>query len=116
VSQIRFFTDEDVQGAIAVQLRANSYDALSTVEAGRLGSDDEPQLSWAAQQGRVLVSYNVGDFARIHGKWVAAGKSHCGVIVSVQRTISDSLRRLLHLATTLSAEDVEDRLEYLSDW
>jgi uncharacterized protein with PIN domain len=116
VNQIRFFTDEDLQGAIAAQLRTNGYDAVSTVEAGRLGEDDEAQLVWAAQQGRVLVTYNVGDFAQMHGEWMAAGDEHAGIIVSTQRTISDALRRLRRLASGLSAGDMRNRLEYLSDW
>jgi hypothetical protein len=116
VSQIKFFTDEDVQRAVAEQLRAAGFDAISTPEAGRLGIDDETQLEWATQQARVLVSYNVADFPRIHYEWSIAGKGHSGIVVSTQRSIGDALRRLLNLGGSLTAEDAEDRLEYLSDW
>ena len=37
MTRVRFFTDEDVHGQVAVQLRAMGFDALSTPEAGRLG-------------------------------------------------------------------------------
>jgi hypothetical protein len=44
----RFFTDEDVYGAVAPALRKAGFDAVSTPEARRLGESDESQLTWAA--------------------------------------------------------------------
>ena len=35
MSRARFYTDEDVHGAVAVQLRSQGFDAVSTPEAGR---------------------------------------------------------------------------------
>lgn len=116
MSQVRFFTDEDVYGAVAAQLRAAGFDAISTPEAGRLGCDDPDQLLWAFGQNRTLVTFNVSDFARLHHEWLAQGGHHAGLIVSQQRPIGDLLRRLLNLARSLSAADMQDRLEYLSRW
>ena len=45
MSQIRFFTDEDVYRTVAAALRRGGFDALSTPESGRLGESDEDQLS-----------------------------------------------------------------------
>ena|SRR5438105_693222 len=116
MSQTRFFTDEDVYGVIAGQLRKAGFDAVSTPEAGRLGELDPSQLAWAAQEGRALVTFNVEDFARLHHEWMAQGQHHAGIIVSSQRPVGDTIRRLIHLGQTLSAEDMQDRLEYLSGW
>ena len=116
MSSPRLLLDEDMPGALAPQLRAAGYDAVSTPEAGRLGESDPSQLAWAAQEGRVIATFNVSDFARLHHEWMNQGLQHAGVIVSQQRTIGDTLRRLLHLAQTLSAEEMQDRLEYLSNW
>lgn len=116
MSLIRLFTDEDMQVAVAVQLRAAGFDAIATPEANRLGESDRSQLLWAAQQGRMLATYNVPDFARIHWEWINQGLHHAGIVVSRQRPIGDVLRRLLHLAQTLSADEMQDRLEYLSNW
>src|SRR4051794_35690905 len=116
MTPIRFFTDEDVYGQVAVHLRAAGFDAVATPEAGRLGQLDPAQLSWAAQQGRVLLTFNVGDFARLHHQWMSQGLHHAGLIVSQQRPLGDLLRRLLHLARTLGADDMQDRLEYLANW
>ena len=61
MTPVRFFTDEDIHRAVASQLRAAGFDALSAPEAGRLGEEDEAQLIWAAREGRVLVTFNVAD-------------------------------------------------------
>ncbi len=111
-----FFTDEDVYAAIAPALRKAGLEALSSPEAGRLGESDESQLAFAADQGRVLVTFNVAHFATIHATWLAQGRHHAGIVVSSQRHIGDVLRRLLHLAKTPDAGTMQDRLEYLSDW
>jgi hypothetical protein len=97
---IRFFTDEDVYGAIAVQLRATGFDAVSTPDVDRLGELDESQLEWAAQEDRVFVTFNVAHFTQLHYQWMATSRHHAGVIVSRQRPIGEVIRRLLHLART----------------
>jgi len=116
MGQASFFTDEDVYGVIAVALSKAGFDAVSTREVGRLGETDESQLQWAADQRRVLVTFNVAHFADLHSRWIEQGRDHAGIIVSTQRPIGDLLRRLVHLAGTLDADAVCDRLEFLSDW
>lgn len=116
MTQIRFFTDEDVYGGTTVALRKAGFDAVSTAEAGRLGESDESQLGWARDEGRVLVTFNVAHFASLHVSWMRQGRHHAGIIVSNQRPIGDLLRRLFHLGAGLDADAVRDRLEFLSDW
>ena len=116
MSQIRFFTDEDVYAGVAAQLRAGGLDAVSTPEAARLGESDLSQLLWSVQESRVLVTFNVTDFARLHHDWMTTGNHHTGLVVSKQRSLGDTVRRLLHLAQALSAEEMQDRLEYLNQW
>ncbi len=76
MTPIRFFTDEDVYGSVAAKLREKGFDAVSTPEVDRLGENDEPQLTWAAQEGRVLLTFNVGDFARFHDDWLNHSRHH----------------------------------------
>ena len=116
MNPIRLFTDEDVYGQVAPLLRAAGFDAVSTPEVGRLGRDDSDQLAWATGEGRALITFNVGDFARLHHDWLGRTLHHCGVIVSQQRPLGDLLRRLIHLGRTLQADDMQDRLEYLGNW
>ncbi|MHB1038034.1 MAG: DUF5615 family PIN-like protein [Pirellulales bacterium] len=116
MTAVRFFTDEDVYGAIAIALRKAGFDAVSTPEVGRLGQSDEIQLEWAAAQGRVLITFNVAHFASLHASWMRKGRNHAGLAVSSQRPVGDLLHRLLSLAKTLDSDAMSDRLEYLSDW
>ncbi len=88
---------------------------MSAPEADRLGESGESQLAWAAEESRVILTFNVEHFARLHVEWLARSH-HAGIIVSSQRPIGDFLRRVLSLAASLSAEEMRDRLEFLSNW
>lgn len=116
MSPPRFYTDEDVYSAVAPTLRHAGLDAVSTPEADRLGESDESQLDWAAAEGRVLVSFNIADFARLHASWLTQGRHHAGVVVSSQRPVGDTIRRLLHLAGATDDQSLRDRIEFLGDW
>lgn len=116
MAAIRFFTDEDVYGAIAPSLRKSGFHAISTPESGRFGGSDESQLHWAADEGRVLVTFNVAHFSNLHALWMSQGRHHCGIVVSQQRPIGDFLRRLLNLGSQLNQETMRNRLEFLGDW
>lgn len=112
----RFFTDEDIYAAVAVVLRRAGFDAVSAPEVNRLGETDEDQLIWSASQQRVLVTFNVADFASLHASWLASEQHHFGIIVSIQRPIRDIASRLLNLAHYLEADVLRDRIEFLSNW
>jgi Domain of unknown function (DUF5615) len=116
MNTLRYFIDEDVYATIAISLRKSGLDALSTPEAGRRGESDESQLAFATSTGRALVSFNVAHFAALHAGWLSCGRDHAGIVVSNQRAIGDTLRRLIHLARTVDAGDLKNRLEYLGDW
>ncbi len=112
----QFFTDEDVYAAVSAALRRAGYDALSSVESHRLGHSDESQLAWSADSGRVLITFNTAHFSSLHRQWLRTNRHHAGVIVSRQNSVRDVVRRLLHLARTLEADEMRDRLEFLGDW
>ena len=116
MTQIRIFRDEDIYGSIAAALRRSGFDAESAPEADRRGESDVSQLQWSTDEGRVVVTFNVAHFAHLHSKWINEGRHHAGIIVSNQRPIGDLLRRLDHLGTTIDADDMVDRIEFLSDW
>ncbi len=64
----------------------------------------------------MLLTFNVDDFARLHDDWLNHSRHHAGIVVSSQRPIGDLLRRVGALASVLSAEEMRDRLEYVSSW
>ena len=51
----------------------------TALEAGPVGRPDEEQLAHAGAEGRVPYTFNVGDFMRLHGECMTAGRTHAGV-------------------------------------
>jgi hypothetical protein len=97
------FTDEMVNPRLAGSLTRLGYDAESCHWAGRanLSISDEDQLRYATQQGRAILTFNIGDFERLDRRWKTQGLIHGGIITSPQITsFAELLRRVqLHLDT-----------------
>ena len=99
-------------------LRARGMDVESASEAGRINRPDADHLEYSTRKGRVLFSFNVGDFYRLHSAYASQGILHAGIVVSKQQhySVGELMRRLLKLAATLSAEDMRNRIEFLGSW
>lgn len=80
-------------------------------------SDDE-HLGYATAEGRVLCTFNVADFYRIHGQYLREGKTHSGIVLVQQQryALGEQVRRMLKLIATESAESMQNRAEFLSAW
>lgn len=104
--------------ALVRALRARGIDVVTALEAGMIGREDRAHLDFAAAQGRVLYSFNVGDFYRLHAAYSAEGKSHAGMILARQQHYSagEQMRRLLQLIDARSAESMKGQVEFLSAW
>jgi len=119
VSQIRLYLDEDAQRQALVQaLRNAGVDVVSTLEANNSARVDEEQLIWAIEQERVIYSFNVGDFCRLHTIYMERGMEHTGIILAERQSysIGDQLRGLLKLMETKSAEEMRDELVFLGTY
>ena len=115
--QIRLYLDEDaISRALIRGLRARGVDVLTAQDAQQMGVPDSVQLLHATGQGRTLFTFNTRDFARLHAEFLAQGRSHAGIIVSDQLQVGHILRRLLSLLDAKSAEDMQNWLEFLSNW
>jgi hypothetical protein len=116
---IRLYLDEDTSDADLLEaLRIRGVAVIAAAPSGRGGQHDDDQLRWAAEQHRVLYSFNRGDFCRIHSALMRAGKSHAGIILAVQQrySVGEQMRRLLRLISSLTAEEMRNRIEFLSAW
>lgn len=119
MTAIRLYVDEDsVRQGFVQGLRARSVDVTTVQDAGTVGWLDEDQLRWATSQQRVLYSFNASDFYRLHSAFLARGESHAGIILAVQQrhSIGDQIRGFLRLYAALTAEDMMDRVEFLTHW
>ena len=90
---------------------------MSAMDAGAMGRSDERQLEWAAANGRAFYSFNRGDFYRLHARWLRGGRAHCGIILSRQDlSVGEQMRRLLRLIKRLTPDEMQHRIEFLSNW
>ena len=117
--KIRLYFDEDsMRHALVKALRMRGIDVLTALEADMIERDDSEHLDFAKEYGRVLCSFNIGDFYRLHTEYLSQGKSHTGIILSRQQrySVGEQMRRLLKLIEAKSAEEMKNQVEFLSAW
>ena len=117
--RIKLYLDEDAQRASLTQsLRQHGVDVLITSEAAQISKSDESQLAFAASVGRTIYTYNVGDFTALHSEYLTQEKNHSGIIIGEQGRfgIGEQVRRLLRIVEAKSAEDMQNHIEFLSNW
>ncbi len=114
--QISLYIDEDAMSRALVQgLRARNVDVLTVLDCGMEGKSDPEQLAFAASRGRVIYTYNVGDFCQLHTEYLAQEKEHAGIIVvNRQRySIGEQLKQTLLLIHQTTAEEMRNTLHFL---
>lgn len=117
--EIRLYLDEDSMDRDLVRaLRARGVDVESALEARMINRSDPDHLDYATGAGRVVFSFNVGDFYRLHTEVLGQQRSHSGIIVSKQQqySVGEVMRRILKLVATRSAEEMRDQIEFLGSW
>jgi Domain of unknown function (DUF5615) len=118
MSDVRLYIDEDAMDRRLVDaLRGRGVDLTTAGETATTGFSDEAQLILATAQGRVFYTFNVGDFCQLHGQFLAEGRDHAGIVVSLQDyAIGEQMRRLLKLMAARSAESMVNQLVFLSSY
>ena len=114
--QISLYIDEDAMSrALLRALRARGIEVTTVLDEGRVGDSDRAQLEYAWQTNRVLYSFNVNDFCRLHKEYLTEGKPHAGIIVVYRQrySVGEQLRLLLRLADMKSAKDMINTLLFL---
>lgn len=103
---------------LARALRARGLDVQTALDADMIERPDEDHLAHAAEHDRVLYSFNVGDFYRLHTRFLEQGRGHAGVVLAQQQryAVGEQMRRLLALAAGRTEEEMRNRVEFLSAW
>jgi hypothetical protein len=117
--KITLYFDEDAQDSDLIQaLGLRGLDVIGAWAAGMRERKDEEHLLWAAAQSRVLYSFNVGDYCRLHAEFLAQGRSHAGIVLAKQQhySVGEQMRRLLKLIATKPAGEMTNQIEFLSHW
>jgi Tfp pilus assembly protein PilZ len=93
-------------------------DVLTVADVGMLHRSDDEQLDWARDNHRVIMSFNTRDFYQLHTQLLEQGLSHAGIILAPQQRygIGELVRRVLSLMDTFTMEEMQGRVEFLSNW
>lgn len=116
---VRLYCDEDsMQRGLVDALRSRGMDVTTALDDKMIDFSDNAHLDHATQQGRVLFSFNRGDFYQLHTAYLTMGKPHAGIVLANQQqyTVGELMRRILRLAAAKSADDMRDHIEFLSAW
>jgi hypothetical protein len=113
-----YFDEDSVNRALIRALRARGMDVTNAVDAGHAGLPDRVQLEHSTAEGRVLFTYNVGDFFALHARLREEGQSHADLILAVQQrySVGEQMRRILRINRERSSEDMRNRVEFLGSW
>ena len=114
--RIKLYHDEDIPLSLAHALRNRGVDVVTTQEAGNIGESDEKQLIFAIQENRAILTHNKKHFIALHNDYFTKNRAHRGIIVTDQLPVGTLLRRFMKLWFTRSMVEMEDRLEFLSQW
>jgi hypothetical protein len=119
MSKILLYIDEDSMDEDFVKaLRSRNVDVLTVADVGMLHKSDEEQLDWARENYRVIFSFNTRDFYWLHTHLLAQGLFHAGIILAPQQRygIGELMRGVLRLINTKSLEEMQGKVEFLSNW
>ena len=119
MSKPRLYLDEDsMRRSLVFGLRARNVDVLTASEAEMINCTDEDHLATATASGRLSYTFNVADYCVLHQAWISQRRFHAGIVVAPQQRYStgEELRRLVRLVGSLTADQMRNRIEFLSAW
>ncbi len=105
--KVQFYFDEHIPSAVAHALRQRGINVLTAQDAGRCGLPDTDQLQFAAEQGRLLVTFDT-DYLAL----AAEGMGHAGIAYChpTKYSIGQLIQSLLLVHSML------DRAAVAADW
>jgi hypothetical protein len=105
--------DENMDAAVAPQLRSRGIEAQNVYDLQQQGWSDAALLASSAAAGRILVTHNIRDFIALHRTYLAEGRSHAGIVVTPVRPVGTLLARLVTLHETTTDDEMANTLRFL---
>lgn len=101
---VALLLDEMIGPKVAIALRRRSVDVYGIVERPDLHSlPDDDVLTLAASERRMVVTFNIHDFARLDHGWKSAGRTHAGIVMLSTATFPQNRGQLGALVRALRA-------------
>jgi predicted nuclease of predicted toxin-antitoxin system len=113
--RVKLYFDENVPEAIAAAVRLRGYDVVTARDAARKAASDLDQLRYASLQKRVLFTFNIADFIKLHDEFIATGRHHSGILLSKQLPVGIVVKRLLKFLSRLHVDEIENNVIWLND-
>ncbi|UCD81409.1 MAG: DUF5615 family PIN-like protein [Desulfobacterales bacterium] len=101
---MKLYLDEDISPKVSVILRKRGMDAVSAHETGMLEASDEEQLSFAAAEGRTMVTRNRDDFITLTVQFFEALKPHKGLVIIFHTIPGSEFSKLAALLVKLAKD------------
>lgn len=112
----RFYLDEHVPKAVAIQLRLREVNLVRCQEIGLREASDLEHMERASHDGRVVVGRDK-DFARLHRDWMSQGLAHPGIILLEKGLSIGQVVFVIELfSQALSAAEMRSRIWYASEF
>ena len=110
---IELYLDEDVSVLLAKLLKARGFEVITTQDAKRLGASDKEQLEYAIRKEKVLLTHNHIHFEKLHKEYLRENKKHYGIIIATRQNEYITLKRLLKILDSISADEIKNQLRYI---
>ena len=109
--QIRIYTDESVNVAIAEGLKRRGVKIWSARDAGKLGLSDEEQLEYAIKERAAIFTHD-DDFLSLV---IESEREHYGIIYVHQQhlSIGDCVRLLKAIVEITSPDEMCNQIQFL---
>jgi predicted nuclease of predicted toxin-antitoxin system len=78
---LRILLDENLSPSVAYRLSELGFDVVPQRDRGLLGKKDWALFQYCREQDLVLCTNNAPDFRKEHGRCLARGESHPGILV-----------------------------------
>ena len=107
---VRFYLDENVQIAVADQLRRRGIEVVTALSLEQLGDEDINHLARATAMGYCLCTHDT-DYYQLAGLNI----EHYGIVIGQpeKHTIGDWVKGLTLVHGVYSAEEMRNRVEFL---
>ncbi len=111
---LRLYFDHHVPRAIAIGVRRQGIDVLTTEADGTADRDDEFLLQRATDLGRVVFTQD-RDFLALAAAWQHTRREFTGMVYAHQMriTIGAAIQDLVLIASLMHPDDMRNRVEFV---